>query len=91
MKTIWDGVTRYMWWEGGSHFGTSKPGTEVFATHENGTAAAVLVPAGAGEAAGIGPHGEADASWYSSRAKSTDTDGYDYDLVLKVVNRLVEK
>ncbi len=91
VKTTWSGTTRYMWWEGGSHFGTTKPGTEVLGVHENGKAASVVVPAGAGEAAGIGPHGEADSSWYSKTALRTDTDGFDHDLVLRVTDRLVDR
>lgn len=89
VKTTWNGQPRYMWWEGGSHFGTTKPGTQVLGVHENGKAAAVVVPAGLGRAGGIGPHGEADRSWYSRRAWRFDTDGVDYDLVRKVAHATI--
>lgn len=91
VPTTWAGVgARKVYFAGGSSFGTTKPGTDVLATYGNGTAAAVVVPAGAGTVGVIGPHVEADKWWYSASAKG-DTDGYDADLGVRLVQAVLAR
>lgn len=51
----------------------------VLATYRNDQPAALVTPYGAGRVGVVGPHPEADQSWYSS-ARLTNPDGIRLDL-----------
>ncbi|MDT5107857.1 MAG: hypothetical protein QOI25_5370 [Mycobacterium sp.] len=52
----------------------------VLATYDNGEPAAVVAPYGSGWVGVVGPHPEADRSWYSSVPDLTNPDGIRSDL-----------
>jgi hypothetical protein len=54
-------------------------GAMVLATYDTGGAAAVVTAYGAGRVGLVGPHPEADRSWYTD-ADLTNPDGIRYDL-----------
>jgi glutamine amidotransferase-like uncharacterized protein len=66
------------------------PGVDVEATFADGNPAAILALHGTGAAGLIGPHPEADATWYAED-QLTDPDGVDADLLVDFVTRLMAK
>jgi glutamine amidotransferase-like uncharacterized protein len=68
IQVNWRGKPRPMFFQDGNYF-TFRNGTDgatVLATYSNGEVAAVVAPYGKGKVGGVGPHPEADASWYSA-------------------------
>ncbi|MER7330379.1 MULTISPECIES: BPL-N domain-containing protein [unclassified Micromonospora] len=76
----WRGRSRHMFFQDGPTF-TLRPGAPgiVLATYDNGTPAAVVTAFGAGRVGLVGPHPEADRSWYAD-AELTNPDGIRLDL-----------
>ncbi|MEV4516647.1 BPL-N domain-containing protein [Dactylosporangium sp. NPDC049525] len=76
----WRGRRRHMYFQDGALFrvraGTS---ATVLATYDTGGAAAVVTGYGAGWVGLVGPHPEADLSWYADSGL-TNPDGIRYDL-----------
>lgn len=67
IQVQWRGQTRSVFFQDGNYFtfsgGTN--GATILATYSNGKAAAIVARYGKGKVGGVGPHPEADASWYS--------------------------
>ena len=84
----WRGQRRVMFFQDGPVF-RLRPGSEAttLATYDNGTIAALSTSFGRGRVAVVGPHPEADRSWYRTYGL-TDPDGVDfamgYDLIESV-------
>jgi glutamine amidotransferase-like uncharacterized protein len=76
----WGGKPRHMYFQDGPYFVLNKgaKGT-VLATYSNGVPAAVVTPYGSGHVAVVGPHPEADASWYAEYGLK-NPDGVHLDL-----------
>ncbi|MEV6813219.1 BPL-N domain-containing protein [Micromonospora sp. NPDC051296] len=76
----WRGRTRYMFFQDGPtlELRAGVPGT-VLATYDTGAAAAVVTTFGAGGVGLVGPHPEADRSWYAEK-ELTNPDGIRFDL-----------
>ncbi|GAA0744356.1 BPL-N domain-containing protein [Dactylosporangium roseum] len=76
----WRGQPRHMYFQDGAAF-TVKPGTTatVLATYDTGAAAALVTSYGAGHVGVVGPHPEADSSWYSD-TRLSNPDGIRFDL-----------
>jgi len=76
----WRGQPRTMYFQDGPIFQLS-PGTPatVLATYDTGAPAAVITTYGAGRVGLVGPHPEADQSWYDS-AGLTNPEGVRFDL-----------
>jgi hypothetical protein len=58
---------------------TDTTAASAIATYDNDLPAAVLAPYGAGRVAVVGPHPEADATWYADYSL-TNPDGIRFDL-----------
>jgi glutamine amidotransferase-like uncharacterized protein len=65
VKVTWRGVPRQVYFQDGPYFKV-RPGADatVLATYTNGLAAAVVAHVGSGSVGVVGPHPEADASWF---------------------------
>jgi len=76
----WRGRERHMYFQDGPYFALEK-GSEasVLATYDNGTVAALVAPRGEGRVGVVGPHPEADRSWYDGAGLS-NPDGVRFDL-----------
>ncbi|GAA1572318.1 BPL-N domain-containing protein [Dactylosporangium maewongense] len=76
----WRGRRRHMFFQDGALF-RPKPGTPVtvLATYDTGGAAAVVTGYGSGRVGLVGPHPEADRSWYDDAGLS-NPDGIQFDL-----------
>lgn len=79
----WQRSLRHMYFQDGPFFRLRhSPGTRVLARYTNGLPAAVVTAYGHGTVGVVGPHPEADASWYGPRLHNPDgirTDlGYDF-------------
>ncbi|MFC4018405.1 BPL-N domain-containing protein [Micromonospora sp. GCM10011542] len=76
----WRGRVRHMYFQDGPTFAlrSGAPGT-VLATYDTGAAAAVVTTFGAGRVGLVGPHPEADRSWYADAGLS-NPDGIRFDL-----------
>ncbi|MET8835416.1 BPL-N domain-containing protein [Micromonospora sp. NPDC004540] len=76
----WRDRVRHMYFQDGPTFQLrpGAPGT-VLATYDTGAAAAVVATFGAGRVGLVGPHPEADRSWYAD-AGLTNPDGIRFDL-----------
>jgi glutamine amidotransferase-like uncharacterized protein len=68
IQVLWQGKPRSIFFQDGNYFtfqnGTN--GATVLATYTNGEVAAVVAPYGKGKVGGVGPHPEADNTWYSA-------------------------
>ncbi|GAA0717182.1 BPL-N domain-containing protein [Dactylosporangium roseum] len=75
----WRGQRRHMYFQDGAHFRLQHdtPAT-VLATYDTGAAAAVVTTCGAGRVGLVGPHPEADQSWYTNGVANPD--GIRFDL-----------
>lgn len=86
----WRGKPRHMYFQDGPYFVLNKGAkATVLATYDNGVPAAVVAPYGAGQVGVVGPHPEADASWYAEyNLKNPDGIHFDlgYDLVKTVMS-----
>lgn len=80
VAVTWRGRPRHMYFQDGPIFAL-EAGAEasVLATYDNGTPAAVVAPCGRGRVGVVGPHPEADASWYAD-VGLTNPDGVRFDL-----------
>jgi glutamine amidotransferase-like uncharacterized protein len=67
LDVTWRGVPRELYFQDGPYF-TLRSASEgtVLATYSNGLAAAVVAPRGAGSVGVVGPHPEADATWFQA-------------------------
>lgn len=85
----WGGSLRHMYFQDGPVFrlNPGAPAT-VLATYDTGTPAAVIAPYGAGRVGVVGPHPEADQSWYHD-TKLRNPDGIQLDLGHDLVERTV--
>jgi glutamine amidotransferase-like uncharacterized protein len=80
IQVRWRGQIRHMYFQDGPtlELRPRAPGT-VLATYDTGAAAAVVTTFGAGRVGLVGPHPEADRSWYAE-ARLTNPDGIRFDL-----------
>lgn len=85
----WRGQPRIMYFQDGPIF-RLRPGAPatVLATYDNGAPAAVIASYGNGRVGLVGPHPEADQSWYDS-ADLTNPDGIRFDLGYDVIESTV--
>lgn len=76
----WRGEPRYMYFQDGPTI-QLRPGAAatVLATYDTGASAAVIATYGAGRVGVVGPHPEADRSWYTG-VGLTNPDGVHFDL-----------
>jgi glutamine amidotransferase-like uncharacterized protein len=88
VKTYWSGQQRYMFFQDGNFFYPQSK-LNVLATYTNGQIAAMVAPYGLGKVGGVGPHPEADASWYSTY-RLTDPDGLDADLGHRLIDATMQ-
>lgn len=67
VDVTWRDRRRSMYFQDGATFQVrpETPGLDVIATYPNGEIAALAVPFGSGRVAVVGPHPEADRSWFS--------------------------
>lgn len=76
----WRGRRRHLYFQDGALFRVrSGASATVLATYDTGGVAAVVTGYGAGRVGVVGPHPEADASWYADSGL-TNPDGIRYDL-----------
>jgi Biotin-protein ligase, N terminal len=75
----WRGRCRHMYFQDGACFRLRRGAGEVLATYENRLPAAVVAPHGGGVVGVVGPHPEADGSWYAD-AGLRNPDGVRFDL-----------
>lgn len=80
VEVRWRDRVRHMYFQDGPIFRlrSGAPAT-VLATYDNGEPAAVITTYGAGRVGLVGPHPEADESWYDE-AGLTNPDGVNFDL-----------
>lgn len=80
IRVRWRGQDRYMFFQDGPTLALA-PGApgEVLATYDTGAGAAVVTAFGEGRVGLVGPHPEADQSWYDD-ARLTNPDGIRFDL-----------
>ncbi|MDH6464778.1 glutamine amidotransferase-like uncharacterized protein [Micromonospora sp. A200] len=80
IRVRWRGQLRYLFFQDGPTL-KLRPGVpgSVLATYDTGAAAAVVTTFGAGRVGLVGPHPEADKSWYAE-ADLTNPDGIRFDL-----------
>ncbi|MFC0504900.1 BPL-N domain-containing protein [Micromonospora costi] len=80
IAVTWRGRVRHMYFQDGPTFelGAGRPGA-VLATYDTGAVAAVVTTFGAGRVGLVGPHPEADRSWYAD-VGLTNPDGIRFDL-----------
>lgn len=85
----WKDERRHMYFQDGPVFNLDDGAdASVLATYDNGTSAAVVVPYGKGRVGVVGPHPEADRSWYSDEGLR-NPDGVRFDLGLDLVEETV--
>ncbi|MGV4988919.1 BPL-N domain-containing protein [Streptomyces sp. NRAIS4] len=89
VPVTWKGKPRHMYFQDGPFF-VLDDGADaaVLARYDNGTAAAVVAPYGKGRVGVVGPHPEADASWYSDEGLR-NPDGVRFDLGHDLVEETV--
>lgn len=88
IPVLWRGELRYMYFQDGAAF-SGRSDAMVVATYTNGLGAAVITPFGKGKVGVMGPHPEADQSWYSEY-DLTDPDGPDADLGYDFIATLMQ-
>lgn len=82
VEVDWRGERRHMFFQDGPEFTgdwVTAPGTTVLARYRTGTVAAAVTGYGAGRVGLVGPHPEADESWYRGPGL-TNPDGIRFDL-----------
>ncbi|MGS2617883.1 BPL-N domain-containing protein [Micromonospora sp. LZ34] len=91
IKVRWRGRVRHMFFQDGPTFElrSGVPGT-VLATYDTGAAAAVVTTFGAGRVGLVGPHPEADRSWYAD-VGLTNPDGIRFDLGHELIESTVNR
>ncbi|RAJ68767.1 glutamine amidotransferase-like uncharacterized protein [Streptomyces sp. Amel2xB2] len=89
VAVTWRDKPRHMYFQDGPAFFLDE-GAEasVLATYDNGTVAAVVTPYGKGRVGVVGPHPEADASWYADEGLR-NPDGVRFDLGHDLVEQTV--
>ncbi|MFF1818394.1 BPL-N domain-containing protein [Kribbella sp. NPDC058245] len=80
----WRDKPRHVFFQDGTAFIDLKPDTTVIARYDNGTVAALTAPYGEGRVGVVGPHPEADQSWYDD-AGLTNPDGVKFDLGVDLI------
>lgn len=80
----WRDKPRHVFFQDGAAFTDVKPGTTVIARYDNKTVAALTAPYGEGRVGVVGPHPEADQSWYDD-AGLTNPDGVKFDLGIDLI------
>jgi glutamine amidotransferase-like uncharacterized protein len=87
----WGTGTRHMYFEDGPYFWLHD-GSEatVLATYPNGKIAALSAAYGSGCVAVVGPHPEADRSWYAD-FRLTNPDGIQFDLGHDLIDRAMTR
>ncbi|MER7442458.1 BPL-N domain-containing protein [Micromonospora avicenniae] len=90
VEVRWGGRLRHMYFQDGPMFElrSGAPGT-VLATYDTGAAAAVITTFGAGRVGLVGPHPEADRSWYAD-VGLTNPEGVQFDLGHDLVARTTD-
>lgn len=90
VPVIWRDHPRDMYFQDGPYFSLDETANAtVLATYDNGTVAAAVARFGAGRLGVVGPHPEADASWYSDAGLSVpDEPGIDLgqDLIISTMD-----
>ncbi|MFC4604602.1 BPL-N domain-containing protein [Rhodococcus kronopolitis] len=89
----WRGGQRHMFFQDGPQFTgdwVAAPATTVLARYRTGTVAAAVTGYGAGRVGVVGPHPEADESWYSGPGL-TNPDGIRFDLGHDLIATTVER
>lgn len=89
IDVTWRGEDRSMFFQDGPFF-VLRDGarTEVLARYRNGTIAAVVTNFGSGRVGVVGPHPEADQSWYTHGLINPDGVRFDLGLdLIETVNR----
>ncbi|MER6570117.1 BPL-N domain-containing protein [Streptomyces sp. NPDC001093] len=90
VPVTWKGKRRHMYFQDGPYFvPAGGADVSVLARYDNGTAAAVVAPYGKGRVGVVGPHPEADASWYSD-AGLRNPDGVRLDLGHDLIQETVK-
>ncbi|MGW3604814.1 BPL-N domain-containing protein [Micromonospora sp. NPDC005161] len=91
IEVRWRGRARHMYFQDGPTF-ELRPGApgDVLATYDNGAAAAVVTTFGAGRVGLVGPHPEADRSWYADEGL-TNPDGIRFDLGHDLVQSTMDR
>jgi glutamine amidotransferase-like uncharacterized protein len=91
VQVRWRDETRHMYFQDGARF-QIQPGVPatVLATYDTGAPAAIITTYGAGRVGLVGPHPEADRSWYSG-VGLTNPDGIRFDLGYDLVESTVQK
>lgn len=91
IQVNWCGQSRYVYFQDGPEFvvDPGAQGVTVLATYDTGAIAALVAPFGAGKVGVVGPHPEADLSWYA-QYKLVDPDGPDPDLALNLIDTLMQ-
>ncbi|GAA1574157.1 hypothetical protein GCM10009827_115060 [Dactylosporangium maewongense] len=89
LGVTWRDQRRHMYFQDGAHFRLqrSAPAT-VLATYDTGAAAAVITTYGAGRVGLVGPHPEADQSWYTGGMANPDGIRFDlgHDLIESTIH-----
>lgn len=89
VEVNWMGQRRHMFFQDGPQFGIkSRPGDAVLARYENRTIAAVVTEFRSGRVGLVGPHPEADQTWYGA-TELTNPDGIRFDLGFHLISNLV--
>ncbi|MFF2653706.1 BPL-N domain-containing protein [Streptomyces sp. NPDC058045] len=90
VPVTWRGKRRHMYFQDGPRF-LLDDGADatVLAEYGNGTIAAVVAPYGRGRVGVVGPHPEADASWYADEGLR-NPDGVRFDLGLDLIRETVK-
>jgi glutamine amidotransferase-like uncharacterized protein len=85
-EVSWRGQRRHMFFQDGPVFRlTSSAPATVLATYDNGEIAAVVTRFGSGSVAVVGPHPEADQSWYTDDGL-TNPDGIRFEMGYDLIN-----
>ncbi|GAB2878779.1 BPL-N domain-containing protein [Streptomyces mayteni] len=88
IRLRWRGRPRHVYFQDGPYFQLADDASAtVLATYDNGLPAAVVARSGAGRVGVVGPHPEADASWYADHGL-TNPDGIGFDLGHDLVETL---
>lgn len=95
VEVSWRDQRRHMYFQDGTVFAAPNDdwdgiGATVLARYPNDTVAAVVTPFGAGRVGLVGPHPEADASWYRKPGLS-NPDGIRFDLGHDLVETALER
>ena len=89
---LWRGTHRMMYFQDGPDFKPSKlANATVWATYADGKIAAFQAPLKKGRVGLIGPHPEADPTWWKQDGLPTDPDGMDYDLLSEFSAELIKE